>query len=60
MAGASEPSQLPSTTELDLSSMQTTKMNLFQSVNDAMKVALESDPKAVIFGEDVAFGGVFR
>lgn len=30
------------------------------ALNDAMRVALETDPKAVIFGEDVAFGGVFR
>ncbi len=35
-------------------------MNLFQAVNDAMRIALESDPTACIFGEDVAFGGVFR
>jgi 2-oxoisovalerate dehydrogenase E1 component beta subunit len=25
-----------------------------------MSIALETDEKAVIFGEDVAFGGVFR
>ena len=37
-----------------------TKMNLFTAVNDAMRVALREDPNAVIFGEDVAFGGVFR
>ena len=35
-------------------------MNLFTAVNDAMRVAMESDPTAVVFGEDVAFGGVFR
>ncbi|XP_014778655.1 2-oxoisovalerate dehydrogenase subunit beta, mitochondrial [Octopus bimaculoides] len=39
---------------------ETMKMNLFQSVTNAMEIALESDPTAVIFGEDVAFGGVFR
>jgi 2-oxoisovalerate dehydrogenase E1 component beta subunit len=38
----------------------TKKMNLFTAVNDAMRVALREDPNAVIFGEDVAFGGVFR
>ena len=37
-----------------------TKMNLFQAVNDAMAIALAKDPSAVLFGEDVAFGGVFR
>lgn len=36
------------------------KMNLFTAINDAMRVALETDPKALVFGEDVAFGGVFR
>lgn len=36
------------------------RMNLFTAVNDAMRVALETDDSAVVFGEDVAFGGVFR
>ncbi|KAG7273651.1 hypothetical protein CRUP_018130 [Coryphaenoides rupestris] len=35
-------------------------MNLFQSVTSALDNTLASDPTAVIFGEDVAFGGVFR
>ncbi len=35
-------------------------MNLFTAINNAMDIALEKDPKAVVFGEDVAFGGVFR
>ncbi len=62
----------------------TKSMNLFQAINNAMQIALKTDPKAgmpadpfglvlqvateqmrtsvivVIFGEDVAFGGVFR
>ncbi|KAH7637727.1 branched chain keto acid dehydrogenase E1 subunit beta [Dermatophagoides farinae] len=38
----------------------TTRMNLFQAINNALEIALVSDPKAVIFGEDVSFGGVFR
>ncbi|GAA6064903.1 2-oxoisovalerate dehydrogenase subunit beta, mitochondrial isoform X1 [Tachysurus ichikawai] len=38
----------------------TTKMNLFQSVTSALDNTMASDPTAVIFGEDVAFGGVFR
>lgn len=37
-----------------------TEMNLFQAVNSAMDLALAADPKVVLFGEDVAFGGVFR
>jgi 2-oxoisovalerate dehydrogenase E1 component beta subunit len=35
-------------------------MNLFTAVNDAMRIALETDETAVVFGEDVGFGGVFR
>ncbi|KAI8824205.1 thiamine diphosphate-binding protein [Fimicolochytrium jonesii] len=36
------------------------KLNLFQSVNEAMDIALATDQNAVVFGEDVGFGGVFR
>ena len=36
------------------------RMNLFTALNDAMRIALKTDDMAVIFGEDVAFGGVFR
>ncbi len=39
---------------------ETEKMTLLQSITDAMDIALSTDPTAVIFGEDVAFGGVFR
>lgn len=35
-------------------------MNLVQAINSALYLALETDPKAIIFGEDVGFGGVFR
>lgn len=35
-------------------------MNLFTAVNDAMDTAMQSNDKTIIFGEDVAFGGVFR
>lgn len=38
----------------------TKKMNLFQAINDAMSIALAEDESVVVFGEDVAFGGVFR
>ncbi|KAJ0407989.1 hypothetical protein P43SY_000193 [Pythium insidiosum] len=40
--------------------VETKQMNLFTAINDAMRVALATDPTAVVFGEDVAFGGVFR
>ncbi|KAL7495272.1 hypothetical protein ACHAWT_003905 [Skeletonema menzelii] len=38
----------------------TTKLNLFQSINTALQLALSTDPTTIVFGEDVAFGGVFR
>lgn len=38
----------------------TTKMNMFQAINNALDIALKEDDSAVIFGEDVGFGGVFR
>ncbi|KCV67899.1 2-oxoisovalerate dehydrogenase E1 component, beta subunit [Fonticula alba] len=39
---------------------ETVRLNLFQSVNNALSTALETDESAIIFGEDVQFGGVFR
>ncbi|EIW70453.1 2-oxoisovalerate dehydrogenase E1 component, beta subunit [Tremella mesenterica] len=39
---------------------QTRRMNLYGAIREALGTALGSNPKAVIFGEDVAFGGVFR
>lgn len=38
----------------------TTRLNMFQAINNALDTALKKDDSAVIFGEDVAFGGVFR
>lgn len=38
----------------------TTKLNMFQAINNALDIALKQDDSAVIFGEDVGFGGVFR
>jgi 2-oxoisovalerate dehydrogenase E1 component beta subunit len=35
-------------------------MNLVGAVNDALSIALDTDSTACVFGEDVAFGGVFR
>ncbi|CAH1173757.1 unnamed protein product [Phaedon cochleariae] len=37
-----------------------TKMNMFQSINSALDIALRTDDTALVFGEDVGFGGVFR
>ncbi|ORX69158.1 Thiamin diphosphate-binding protein [Linderina pennispora] len=39
---------------------ETKKMNMCQAVNDAMRTVLATDETSVVFGEDVAFGGVFR
>lgn len=36
------------------------KMNLCQSVTNALDIALATDPNVYVFGEDVKFGGVFR
>ncbi len=38
----------------------TKRMNLFQSINDALSLAMAEDDSVILFGEDVAFGGVFR
>lgn len=37
------------------------KINMLQAINDALSLVLETDDKAILFGEDVGhFGGVFR
>ncbi|MCJ1478408.1 hypothetical protein MMC13_007088 [Lambiella insularis] len=41
-------------------SSSTTRLNLFQSINSALTHALRTDERVLVFGEDVAFGGVFR
>ncbi|XP_055689003.1 2-oxoisovalerate dehydrogenase subunit beta, mitochondrial [Lutzomyia longipalpis] len=37
-----------------------TKMNMFTAINNALDQAMDRDATALVFGEDVAFGGVFR
>ena len=37
-----------------------TRLNLFQSINAALRTALAESDKVLLLGEDVAFGGVFR
>lgn len=39
---------------------QKQKMNLFTAIQNSLDTALEKDKSAIIFGEDVKFGGVFR
>jgi 2-oxoisovalerate dehydrogenase E1 component beta subunit len=36
------------------------KMNMYQAINNALDIALDTDPNCYLFGEDVKFGGVFR
>lgn len=36
------------------------EMTLLESINNALDLTLERDSSAIVFGEDVAFGGVFR
>jgi 2-oxoisovalerate dehydrogenase E1 component beta subunit len=36
------------------------KMNFVTAINDAIRIAMRTDETAILFGEDVAFGGVFR
>lgn len=35
-------------------------MNMMQAINSALDLTLKNDSTAVVFGEDVGFGGVFR
>lgn len=39
---------------------KTQRQNLFQAVNSALRHALATDERVLLFGEDVSFGGVFR
>lgn len=39
---------------------QLEKMNLWQTIAHTLDLAMKADDKAVCFGEDVKFGGVFR
>ncbi|KAJ5902780.1 2-oxoisovalerate dehydrogenase subunit beta [Penicillium taxi] len=36
------------------------RLNFFQAINSALRTALSTSDKVILFGEDVAFGGVFR
>ena len=39
---------------------ETQNMNLVEAIRNAMDIHMQKDQGASIFGEDVAFGGVFR
>lgn len=38
----------------------TQETTMVQAINDALSIALASNERTILFGEDVAFGGVFR
>jgi 2-oxoisovalerate dehydrogenase E1 component beta subunit len=40
--------------------LATKPMNFCSAINDALHISLATDPRTIVFGEDVAFGGVFR
>jgi len=46
--------------EPNLSALPETKMNLVVAINSALDIALQTEPNAILFGQDIAFGGVFR
>ncbi|KAJ3513747.1 hypothetical protein NLJ89_g2772 [Agrocybe chaxingu] len=58
LSWADEDASAPSRTIVG--GRETRKMNTYQAIRDAMGIALAKDESAVVFGEDVAFGGVFR
>eukprot|EP00435_Cladocopium_sp_Y103_P040750 s2083_g11.t1 len=41
-------------------SSETHELTMVQAINEALSVALASNSRSVLFGEDVGFGGVFR
>lgn len=53
------PASLSSSSELPKSA-NTKSQNLYQAINSALRTALSTSDKVILFGEDVAFGGVFR
>jgi 2-oxoisovalerate dehydrogenase E1 component beta subunit len=53
------PSALSGATELPKNGVSK-RLNLYQSINAALRAALAASEKVILFGEDVAFGGVFR
>ncbi|KAH9597373.1 Transketolase-like [Trypanosoma melophagium] len=46
--------------EGEVKTQDAVQMNFFQAINSALDLALSKNEKTVLFGEDVAFGGVFR
>lgn len=53
------PSSLSNSSELPRNAI-TKRLNLYQAINSALRTAMTTSDKVILFGEDVAFGGVFR
>ncbi len=43
-----------------LGAEKSVQMNLLPAVESALDLSMAANPRSVLFGEDVAFGGVFR
>jgi len=39
---------------------KTKRINLYTAINEALRHALQTDERVLVFGEDIQFGGVFR
>lgn len=59
-AGVKRFAVLARSASTDAAAGPTEKMNLVNAINNALSIAMEKDSTATLFGEDVAFGGVFR
>jgi 2-oxoisovalerate dehydrogenase E1 component beta subunit len=53
------PASLSTSKELPQSAT-TKRLNFYQAINSALKTAMSASDQVILFGEDVAFGGVFR
>ncbi|GAB4835102.1 hypothetical protein Ancab_000010 [Ancistrocladus abbreviatus] len=56
----SSGSSITSTSTPTPTTTKEVNVNLFSAINQALHIALDTDPRAYVFGEDVSFGGVFR
>ncbi|KAJ2901636.1 oxoisovalerate dehydrogenase subunit beta mitochondrial [Zalerion maritima] len=44
----------------DIHTQPCKRLNLFQAINQALSLSMSRDDSVILFGEDIAFGGVFR
>jgi 2-oxoisovalerate dehydrogenase E1 component beta subunit len=54
------PSSLASSTSSYPTTSPSKRLSLHQAINSALSTALSTSDRVLLFGEDVAFGGVFR